>query len=66
MESEKIECKCTDKQRGIVFNGVDGSVRCCVCAKIIMRFVDLKLAKLIGLWHTIPDQLRNEIRDNLG
>ncbi len=66
MESKKIDCECTDPQRGIVFNGIDASVRCCVCGKIIMKFIDLKLAKLIGVWHTIPEDLKNEIKENIG
>jgi len=65
MESEKIECQCSDKERGIVFNGVDASVRCCVCGKIILKFIDLKLTKIIGIWHTIPEELKNEIRNNI-
>jgi len=66
MESEKIECKCTDKERGIVFNGVDASVRCSVCGKIIIKFIDLKVTKLVGVWHTIPEELKNEIRNYIG
>jgi hypothetical protein len=64
MESKKIDCKCTDKERGIVFNGVDASVRCSVCGKIILKYIDLKVSKLIGLWHTLPEELKNEIREN--
>lgn len=66
MESKKIDCKCIDKERGIIFNGVDASVRCSVCGKIIMKFIDLKVAKLVGAWHTLPDELKNEIKNNIG
>ena len=66
METKKIDCKCTDKERGILFNGVDASVRCSVCGKIIMKFIDLKVAKLIGVWHTLPEELKSEIKQNIG
>ncbi len=66
METKKIDCQCTDKERGILFNGVDASVRCSVCGKIIMKFIDLKVAKLIGVWHTLPEQLKDEIKENIG
>ncbi len=66
METKKIDCKCTDKERGILFNGVDASVRCSVCGKIIMKFIDLKVAKLIGVWHTLPEELKIEIKENIG
>ncbi len=66
MESQKIECKCTDDQRGIVFNAVDASVHCCVCGKIIIKFIDLKVTKLIGIWHTLPEELKDEIKNNIG
>jgi len=66
MASKKIECKCTDKERGIVFNGVDASVCCSNCGKTIIKFIDLKLSKLIGVWHTLPEELQNEIRENIG
>lgn len=66
METKKIDCKCTDNERGILFNGVDASVRCSVCGKIIMKFIDLKVAKLIGVWHTLPEELKSEIKQNIG
>ena len=66
MASKKIDCECSDNQRGIVFNGVDASVRCSVCGKIILKFIDLKVSKLIGLWHILPEELKNEIKQNIG
>ena len=66
MASKKIECKCTDKERGIFFNGVDASVCCSVCGKTIIKFIDLKLSKLLAVWHILPNQLQNEIRENVG
>ncbi len=66
MASKKIDCQCTDKERGIVFNGVDASVRCSVCGKIILKYIDLKVSKLIGLWHTLPQELKSEIKENIG
>jgi len=64
METKKIDC-CTDIERGIVFNGLDSSVRCCVCGKIIRKFIDLKLTKLIGIWHTLPEELKIQIRNSI-
>jgi len=65
MEAKKIDCECTDKERGVLFNGVDASVRCSVCGKIILKFIDLKVTKLIGIWHTLPEELKIHIRNNI-